>query len=91
MGAFTPPATASRGATGPAGRTLRQKRHGLLCGPTGVGNSPLAPALAPEACRQGLDGLFVNPHTRLQPLHGGRAEGTWMQRWRGERRPALLV
>jgi len=79
MGAFTPPATASRGATGPAGRTLRQKRHGLLCGPTGVGNSPLAPALAPEACRQGLDGLFVNPASPWGPS-GGYLDATVARR-----------
>jgi DNA replication protein DnaC len=63
----------------------------LLCGPTGVGKSHLAPALAHEACRQGCDVLFVNTHKRLHHLHGGRADGPWTKRLRGYLRPALLV
>ena len=33
---------------------IRQKRNVLICGPTGVGKSHLAQALAHEACRQEL-------------------------------------
>jgi DNA replication protein DnaC len=69
----------------------RQQRHVLICGPTGVGQSHLAQALAHEACRQGCDGLVVTTHQMLQPLHGGRADGTWMKRLRGYLRPELLV
>jgi DNA replication protein DnaC len=72
-------------------RTIRQKRHVLICGPTGVGKSHLAQALAHEACRQGFAVLFVNTHTMLQHLHGGRADGTWMKRLSGYLRPELLV
>jgi DNA replication protein DnaC len=70
---------------------LRQKRHVLLCGPTGVGKSHLAQALAHEACRQGFDVLFVNTHKMLQHLHGGRADGTWSKRLQLYLRPELLV
>lgn len=70
---------------------IRQKRNVLLCGPTGVGKSHLAQALAHEACRQGFDVLFVNTHKMLQHLHGGRADGTWAKRLALYLRPALLV
>jgi DNA replication protein DnaC len=71
--------------------SIRQKRTVLICGPTGVGNSHLAQALAPAACRQGVDVLFVNTHKMLQHLHGGRADGPWMKRVRGYLRPERLV
>jgi DNA replication protein DnaC len=70
---------------------IRQQRNVLICGPTGVGKSHLAQALAHEACRQGFDGLYVNTHKMLQHLHGGRADSTWMKRLSGYLRPELLV
>jgi len=70
---------------------IRQKRNVLRCGPTGVGKSHLAQALAHAACRQGFDVLFVNTHKMLQHLHGGRADGTWAKRFALYLRPALLV
>jgi IstB-like ATP binding protein len=56
-----------------------------------MGTSPLAPALAHAACRQGVEGLCVNPHKRLQPLPGGRADGTGAQRLQRALHPALPV
>lgn len=70
--------------------SIRQKRHVLLCGPTGVGNSHLAQALAHEACRQGFDVLFGNTPKMRQHRHGGRADGTWSKRLQRYLRPALL-
>jgi DNA replication protein DnaC len=90
-GRVTPPSTASRCSTWPAVRTIRPTRHVWICGPTGVGNSHLAQALAHEARRQGFAVLFVNTYTMLQHLHGGRADGTWMKRLSGYLRPELLV
>lgn len=74
-----------------SGDYLRRKRNVLVCGPTGVGKSHLAQALAHEACRQGFDVLFVNTHKMLQHLHGGRADGTWERRLALYIRPDLLV
>jgi DNA replication protein DnaC len=74
-----------------SGDDLRQKRHGLICGPTGVGTRHLAHALAHEACRQACDGRFVNTHKMLPHLPGGRADGTWAQRLQLYRRPERLV
>jgi DNA replication protein DnaC len=74
-----------------SGDYLQRKRNVLICGPTGVGKSHLAQALAHEACRQGFDVLFVNTHKMLQHIHGGRADGTWDKRLASYLRPDLLV
>ncbi len=73
------------------GDYLQRKRNVLICGPTGVGKSHLAQALAHEACRQGVEVLFVNTHKMLLHLHGGRADGTWEKRLATYVRPELLV
>lgn len=70
---------------------IRRRRNLLICGPTGVGKSHLAQALAHEAARQGFEVLFANTHKLLQHLHGGRADGTWEKRLAHYLRPDLLV
>jgi DNA replication protein DnaC len=74
-----------------SGDYIQRKRNVLICGPTGVGKSHLAQALAHEACRQGWDVLFVNTHKMLQHLHGGRADGTWEKRLAVYLRPDVLI
>jgi len=63
----------------------------LLYGPTGVGKSHLAQALAHEACRRGHEVLFVSTAKMLTHLAGGRADGTLAQRLARYLRPDLLV
>jgi len=70
---------------------IRQKRNALLCGPTGVGKTHLAQALAHEACRQGFDVLFTDTQRMLRHLNGGRADGTLDKRLQVYVRPQLLV
>lgn len=74
-----------------SGEYIRRKRNVLICGPTGVGKSHLAQALAHEACRQGIEVLFVNTHKMLQHIHGGRADGTVEKRLATYLRPELLI
>lgn len=74
-----------------SGDYIRRKHNVLICGPSGVGKTHLAQALAHEACRQGFDVLFMNTHKLLQHLHGGRADGTWERRLASYVRPHLLV
>ena len=62
-----------------AGEYIRQHRNLLICGPTGVGKSHLAQALAHEACVQGYKVLFVQTHKMLQHLHAGRADSSGIE------------
>lgn len=73
------------------GNYIREQRNALICGPTGVGKTHLAQALAHEACRQGFDVLFANTHKLLRQLHGGRADGSYERRFQTYLRPDLLV
>lgn len=73
------------------GDYLRRKHNLLLCGPSGVGKSHLATALAHAACVQGFNVLLVNAHKMLQHLHGGRADHTFDRRLAVYLRPDLLV
>jgi DNA replication protein DnaC len=73
------------------GNFIRDKRNVLLCGPTGVGKSHLAQALAHEACRRGFDVVFINAHKMLRHLQAGRADNTYEKRLAGYTRPDLLV
>lgn len=74
-----------------AGDYLRDKRNVILCGPTGVGKSHLAQALALAACRQGADVLFINTYKMLSHLSGGRADESWSRRFKTYLRPDLLI
>jgi DNA replication protein DnaC len=70
---------------------IRERHNVLLCGPTGVGKTHLAQALAHEACRQGFDVVFINTYRMLAHLNGGRADGTFERRLQTYLRPDLLV
>ena len=70
---------------------IRQKGNVLICGPTGVGKTHLAHALAHEACRQGFDVLATDTHKMLRHINGGRADGTLDKRLQDYLRPGLLV
>jgi DNA replication protein DnaC len=74
-----------------AGDYIRRHHNIVLCGPSGVGKSHLASALAHAACQQGFNVLVVNAHKLLQHLNGGRADNTFDRRLATYLRPGLLV
>lgn len=74
-----------------AGHYIHDKRNVLLCGPTGVGKSHLAQALAHEACRRGFDVVFTDAHKLLRHLNAGRADNTYDKRLALYTRADLLV
>ena len=72
------------------GQFLERHENVLIYGPTGVGKSHIAQALAHEACRRGYEVLFIDTAKMLSHLAGGRADGTREQRLARYTRPALL-
>ncbi len=63
----------------------------FLIGPAGVGKSHLAQAFGHEACRRGLDVVFVRTSRMLAHLHAGRADGSYERRLGGYQRPDVLI
>jgi DNA replication protein DnaC len=63
----------------------------LICGPTGVGKSHLANALAIEALKRELQALCRGAHHLLADLHAARASGTPARLWARVLQVDLLV
>ena len=54
---------------------VRRKQNVVLVGPTGVGKSYLACALAQQACRDGFSALYARAPQLFRDLQAARAEG----------------
>jgi DNA replication protein DnaC len=63
----------------------------LICGPVGAGKTHVAQALGVEACRRGYTVFFTKTVRFLRDLGGGRADGSWEQRFRRYLKPDLLL
>ena len=60
-----------------AGQWLAERLNVLICGPTGVGKSYLACALAHRACREGYSAQYTRLPRLLEDLALARADGTY--------------
>ena len=72
-------------------RWLKEKRNVLLTGPTGVGKTFLASALAHKACQASFSARYFRVPRLLQELSVARAQGTSRTRLAALARVDLLV
>ena len=73
------------------GDWLRHHRHCLITGPTGVGKSWLACALAQKACRDGYRVLYLSAARLFRDLLAASSDGSMSRLIRRLTRPHLLV
>jgi DNA replication protein DnaC len=73
------------------GRWLQEHNNVLLIGPTGVGKTYLACALAQKACRQGYSALYFRLPRLLHELSIAKADGRYHKLLIGIGRIDLLV
>lgn len=60
-------------------RWVEEHQNLLVTGPTGVGKTYLACALAHQACRRGFRALYRRAPRLFQELHLARADGSYMR------------
>lgn len=72
-------------------RWMRERQNCLITGPTGVGKTYLACALAHKACREGASAHYARLSRLLDELAIARADGSYARRLRGLARLDLLV
>ena len=70
---------------------LKNRRNCLITGPTGVGKTFLACALAQKACREGYSARYVRVGRLLGELASARLEGLYFERLRALSGIDLLV
>ena len=73
------------------GRWVSEHQNILICGPTGVGKTFLACALANQACRQGRSVLYVRLPRLLPALAIGRGDGRYAKSLRQLAKTDVLV
>ena len=70
---------------------INAKRNLIITGPSGVGKTWLACALANGACRQGLTTIFKHLPRLFEELDVARADGKYLRYFRKLVKPRLLI
>jgi DNA replication protein DnaC len=70
---------------------LREHLNVLITGPTGIGNTWIACALAQQACRQGFTPLYLRLPRFLQELTIAKADGRYGKLWTTLSKTDLLL
>lgn len=70
---------------------IRDHRHVILCGPTGIGKSWLACALGHKACQENLSVLYYRMPRLFADLALGRGDGRYARRLASLARVDLLI
>lgn len=72
-------------------RWIRARRNVVFCGPTGVGKTWLACALAKQACREGFTVRYCRVPRLLHELSIAQADGTYLRLLRKLARKDLVI
>lgn len=70
---------------------IRRNENIIFVGPTGVGKTCLAKALALEACSKGFKVLFIRTAKMLELIYSGKADGSYQQKLDSFIKPDLLI
>ena len=70
---------------------IRNRRNCLVTGPTGVGKTYLACALAQKSCREGFSSLYVRMGRLLGEFTAARLDGSYPRKLRALSQVDLLV
>jgi DNA replication protein DnaC len=70
---------------------IERKESVIICGPVGVGKSHISQALGRAACEREYRVIYRKTHRFFADLGGGRADGTWEQRYRRYMQTDLLI
>lgn len=70
---------------------IRKYENIIFTGPTGVGKTFLAKAIAYEACCKGYKALFTRTEKMLDIIYSGKADGTYQKKLDSFIKPDLLI
>lgn len=72
-------------------RWVRAHRNVLMCGPTGIGKTWLACAIAQKVCREGFTVAYIRVPRLLHELKLAQADGSYLRQLRKIAKKDLLV